>query len=69
MKRFNQFLDQLSDFFANRKGLLLFLGFILVVANLILQIFPGVGWLANSNLLLHLGVLTVILGILLAWAL
>ncbi len=69
MKRFNQFLDQLSDFFAPRKGLFPMLGIALVILNLIFQFIPGLGWMAASNLLLHLGVILAILGVLLAWAL
>ena len=69
MKRFNQFLDQLSEFFAHRKGLLPVLGMVLVILNLVLQMFPGIGWLATSNLFLHLGVILAIVGMLLAWAL
>jgi len=69
VKRFNQFLDQLSDFFAPRKGLFPMLGIALVILNLIFQFIPGLGWMAASNLLLHLGVILAILGVLLAWAL
>jgi uncharacterized membrane protein len=69
VKRFNQFLDQLSEFFAHRKGLLPVLGMVLVILNLVLQMFPGIGWLATSNLFLHLGVILAIVGMLLAWAL
>jgi uncharacterized membrane protein len=69
VKRFNQFLDQLSEFFAHRKGLLPVLGMVLVILNLVLQMLPGIGWLATSNLFLHLGVILAIVGMLLAWAL
>jgi hypothetical protein len=58
----------MSDFFAHRKGLLPMIGVLLVVANFVLQITTS-GWLASSNLLLHLGVVVAILGILIAWAL
>jgi len=66
--RFSVFLDKLSDFLARRKGLLPLLGLLLVLVNAILQFFPA-GWLSESNLLLHLGVILAILGFLLAWAL
>jgi len=66
--RFSVFLDKLSDFLARRKGLLPLLGLLLVLVNAILQFFPA-GWLSESNLLLHLGIILAILGFLLAWAL
>jgi hypothetical protein len=69
VKKFNQFLDQLSEFFAQRKGLLPMFGIALVILNLIFQMIPGMGWLATSNLFLHLGVILAIVGMLLAWAL
>ena len=65
----NRIIDQLSDFFAFRKGLLLILGLLLVLVNGILQFFPSIGWLVQSNLLLHIGLILAILGILVAWAL
>ena len=69
MKSFNTLLDRLSNFFAQRKGLLPLIGLILVLADTILQFLPSVGWLANTGLLLHLGVILTILGLMLAWAL
>jgi hypothetical protein len=68
-KSFNTFLDTLSEFLAQRKGLLPTLGILLIVVNFLLQFFPAAGWLAETNLLLHLGVILAILGILTAWAL
>jgi hypothetical protein len=44
-------------------------GILLVAVNGVLQFFPAAGWLAATDLLLHLGVIVAILGILLAWAL
>ena len=69
MQKFNRGLDRLSDGLAKRKGLLPLLGILLVLVNLALQFIPGVGWLAQTNLLLHLGVVLGLLGVLLAWAL
>ena len=69
MNWFNQLLDTLSDYFAQRKGLLPMLGLLLVVINFILQFFPGLGWVSTSNLFLHLGLILAIFGILLSWAL
>ena len=68
-EKLNLILDRLSDFLAHRKGLLPFLGLIMVLINAILQFLPGSGWLVQTNLLLHLGIILAILGFLLAWAL
>jgi hypothetical protein len=67
--RFNKFLDTTSEFLAHRKGLLPILGLTLVIANAVLQFLPMTGWWVESNLLLHLGVIVITLGFLLAWAL
>ena len=68
-EKFSAILDRLSEYLAHRKGLLPMIGLLLVIANGVLQFFPGRGWLAETNLMLHLGVILAILGILLAWAL
>lgn len=61
-------IDKLSEFLAHRKGLMPMLGLLLIIANLVLQfVFPG--WLASTNLLLHIGLVIAILGLMLAWAL
>ena len=65
----NRFIDQLSEFFAFRKGLLLIVGLFFILANGVLQFFPSIGWLVQSNLLLHIGLILAILGVLVAWAL
>lgn len=67
--RLNRLLDYLSDFLAHRKGLLPILGLILVLINAVMQFIPGNIWLAETNLLLHIGIILAILGFLLAWAL
>ena len=67
--KINQFIDTLSEFFAQRKGLIPLIGIVLVVANFILQFFPQLGWLMTSDLFLHLGVILAIFGFMLAWAL
>jgi hypothetical protein len=68
-QKINQFLDVMSNFLAYRKGLLPIIGLSLIIMNWILQIFPGVGWLVESNSLLHLGLILAIIGFMLAWAL
>ncbi len=65
----SKFLDRTSEFLAHRKGLLPLLGILLVILNFLLNLIPGVGWLATSHLLLHLGVIIAIMGFLLAQAL
>ncbi len=68
MQKFSRFLDRISEFLAARKGLLPSIGLLLVVINFILQFF-SIGWVAESNLFLHLGLILAIIGFLLAWAL
>ena len=68
-KLFGNWLDRASEFLAQRKGLLPIFGVLLVFANGVLQFLPVGGWLSDSNLLLHLGVILAILGMMLAWAL
>ncbi len=66
----SRLVDRLSDFFAQRKGLLPLVGILLIAVNLVLQfVLPPEATLARSNLFLHLGVIIAIFGILLAWAL
>ena len=67
-QRLSRFLDVLSEYLAHRKGLLPLIGIALVIVNLVLQ-FAASGWLVDSNLFLHLGIIVAILGVLLAWAL
>ena len=64
----NKTIDKLSEFLVNRKGLLPLIGIFLILANFILQFLP-VGWMRESNLLLHIGLVIAILGLMLAWAL
>ena len=63
----NEFLDQLSEFIGDRPGLLPLVGVGLILLNLLLQIFPGPGsgWIIDSNLLLHLGLVVGLVGMLL----
>ena len=69
LSRLNRLLDVLSDFLAVRKGLLPLLGILLIIVNGILQFVPTIGWLARTNLLLHIGVILAIIGMMFAWAL
>lgn len=65
----NRVLDKLSAYIADRKGLLPLLGLFLVLINGIFRLFLGGSWVSETDILLHLGVVTAILGFLLAWAL
>ncbi len=67
--RFSQFLDTASEYIAHRKGLLPAVGILLVLVNGVIQFLPNAGWLADTDLLLHLGIIVALVGILLAWAL
>ena len=60
----NDLLDKLSNFLSRYPGLLPLLGILLVILNFILQLLPA-NWFAETNLLLHLGIVLSILGILL----
>lgn len=65
LQALSRFLDWFSEFYAHRKGLLPLVGILLVILNFILQLFPT-GWIGQTNLLLHLGVVLAISGFLLA---
>ena len=69
IQRFSRFLDNASEFLAGRKGLLPLLGMAFVILNLVVTLAAPQGWLADSNLFLHLGVIFAILGMMVAWAL
>ena len=69
MRKFNQSLDRLSNFFAARKGLPVIIGIVLILVYGVLQFFPGLGWVVSANLFLHLGIILALVGVLLAWAL
>jgi hypothetical protein len=69
LSKFNQYIDKISDFLAHKKGLLPIVGILLVLVNAALQFLPIGGWMIDSNLFLHLGVIVALLGVLLAWAL
>ena len=64
----NKIIDKLSEFLASRKGLLPIIGMLLIVGNFGLQFLPT-GWVRDSNLLLHLGLIIAIFGLMLAWVL
>lgn len=61
-------MQKLADFLEKVKGLPILIGILLVILNFIVQYVPGLAFLANSNLLLHLGIVVGLLGVLLAEA-
>ncbi len=67
-----EWLKEISEFLAQRKGLLVVVGVGLVGLSLILNLLPAwplIGWLARVDLFLHLGVIIGLLGILVGDAL
>jgi hypothetical protein len=69
MNRLSRLIDNASNYFAHRKGLLPLIGILLVIINFILPFLIGSNFITASNLFLHLGVIVAILGMILAWAL
>ena len=65
----SKLVDKASDYFAHRRGLLPLVGILFILANLVLQFILPPGWLRDSQLLLHIGVIVAIFGGMLAWAL
>jgi hypothetical protein len=64
-----QLAGRFTNYMAERRGMPMLLGFLLVLLNLVLQFIPGLAWISDYNVLLHLGVLVAIAGFLLASAL
>lgn len=60
----NEFLDKVSDFLSKYPGLLPLIGLVLIILNLILQLFPG-SWFVDRNILLHVGLIISLIGLLL----
>jgi len=66
--KLSQLINWASEFFSSRKGLLPLIGIILIAFNFILRLTIS-GWLPDSDLLLHLGIIIAVSGIMLSWAL
>ena len=67
-----EFLKAASEFLAKRKGLPVLVGVGLVLINLVISLlpaWPATRWLAETDLLLQLGVIVGLLGVLLGDAL
>jgi len=70
MKWLSRMVDNASNYFARRKGLLPLLGILLVMINYVLPFIFGLdNIITGSNLFLHLGIIVAIFGLMLAWAL
>ena len=69
MKWLSRLVDNASNYFAHRKGLLPLIGIGLVIINYILPFIFGLNVITGSNLFLHVGVITAIFGLMLASAL
>jgi hypothetical protein len=70
MRWLSRLIDNASNYFAHRKGLLPLIGILLVIINYILPFIFGLdNVITASNLFLHLGVIIAIFGMMLAWAL
>ena len=63
-----QLATSTSEFLADRRGVPLILGFLLVFLNFFVQFIPTLGWFADYDVLLHLGVLFAVGGSLLSSA-
>ena len=65
-------MNQISEYLARNKALPVFIGVGLIVLNYVLQFLvhvPVIGFIATTNLFLHLGIIVGLLGILLGDAL
>jgi len=64
-KSLSRLLDRFSEFLAPRKGLLPLIGILFICLNYVFQFLP-LGWLRETNLFLHLGLVIAIFGLILA---
>lgn len=63
-------VDEASEYFAHRKGLLPIIGIVLILLNfLLVSLLPGDWYIVRTNLFLHLGLLVAIIGQMMAWVL
>jgi len=65
-------IDRISEYLARNKAMPVFVGVLLVILNYGAQFLvhvPGLGFIASTDLLLHLGIVVGLLGILLGDAL
>ncbi|HEU0294058.1 MAG TPA: hypothetical protein VFR47_15055 [Anaerolineales bacterium] len=69
MNWLSRLIDNASNYFAHRKGLLPLIGILLVIINFILPLLIGENFATNHDVFLHLGVIVAIFGMMLSWAL
>lgn len=68
MNSLSRLVDRLSGFFAHRKGLLPLVGVLFIILNFVFRVAP-LGWITQTDIFLHLGLIIAIFGLMLAWAL
>ena len=66
LDRLSRWIDNTSDYLADRKGLLPLVGLLSILVNLIIRIVLPHHWLSQVDLFLHLGIILAILGFLIA---
>ncbi len=68
----NELVEKLNTYLSVKPGLVPLLGVVLIIINLVLQFYPGPGsnWFVDSNILLHIGIITSVIGLLVvrAWS-
>ena len=69
MNWLSKLVDNASNYFVHRKGLLPLLGIAFVIVNFILPFFVPPNFFTLSNFFLHLGIIVAIFGMMLGWAL
>jgi hypothetical protein len=65
-------IDRISEYLAHNKAMPVYLGVLLIVLNYVVQFLapvPVFGFIASTNLLLHLGIIVGLIGILVGDAL
>jgi hypothetical protein len=66
-QQLSKLVDQASEYFAHRKGLLPLLGILMIFINfLLVSLLPAEWYIVRTNLALHLGLVTALFGLLLA---
>ena len=65
-QQINELVERVNNFMVRRPGILPLVGVLFILFNFLLHLYPGPdAWIAESNLLLHIGLLLSIVGLLL----
>ena len=69
----NELVERLNTYLSAKPGLVPLIGVVLIIFNLVLQTVAGpenTNWFVTSNVLLHIGIITSIIGLLVirAWS-